>query len=70
MDFFYFSNISCPFAQKAHLSSQRMDQARLLYLNELRPLDYGLYVTEGHVILKFYDIFFRYFFTFRFLARV
>lgn len=48
----FFLNISCPFAQKAQQSSQRMDQARLLYLNELRPLDYDLYVTEVHVILK------------------
>ncbi|KAJ6633147.1 Peroxidase [Pseudolycoriella hygida] len=39
---------NCPFAQRALTSSQRMDWARSLYLDELRPQDLDLYVTEGH----------------------
>lgn len=38
---------NCPFAQKSLLSSKRIDQARLLYVNELSATDYDLYVTEG-----------------------
>lgn len=41
---------SCQFAQNALQSSQRMDQASTLYLNELNQVNYDLYVTQSQVI--------------------
>jgi len=39
---------NCPFAQRAYQSSQRMDRALTMFLDEIRPQEYDLYVTQQH----------------------